>query len=98
MTKKAEYICRRTVFKRYNITQNQLTIACDENIVSIQLLIFKNHPWNVKFKVEDLERSLEKIRSFPRDEDSEEMRRFDRIRIEKLIADASKPKSQRGKG
>jgi len=93
MTKKAEYICRRTVFKRYKITQNQLTIACDENLVGMQLQVYpvKKRPWNVKFKVEDLERNLEKIRNFPRDEDSEEMRRFDRIRINKLIADVSKP-------
>jgi len=40
MTKKTKYICRRTVRKRYGLTNNQIVIACDEDLISFEFYFF----------------------------------------------------------
>jgi len=73
-----EWIYKTTAKKRYGLTDNQIRLAMERGIVRYRVVRnphYSSAPSAVLLNVQDIERNLEAIRSFPRYSEEERARR-----------------------
>jgi hypothetical protein len=66
---KSKELYRYEVRKKYGLTNYQIRLACDLNLIGIYWYIGrKSYAYNITFDVQDIEKNLTEIRTIPKEE------------------------------